>query len=237
MRKFFVAAAVAAAALICSASSADAAFAVRITTLSGTQTITDNGVGDASGLSNLISVTYTDGSYLVVGTIAFTNSPGNPNFAIIDASFNIVTANGATGGLATLETSATAFSQPAGSPLYLTSQFNGNGFGTGTISSQSYITSTQTLFATAPGATSGLQGPFNIAAAGGFNSTGTATYTGGNPFTLTNVLTFNLGQNAQTSGDSHLLVSTPAPAGLVLALTAVPVLGIGGWMRRRRMSV
>jgi hypothetical protein len=33
------------------------------------------------------------------------------------------------------------------------------------------------------------------------------------------------------------LAATPAPAGLVLALTALPALGVGGWLRRRHKKV
>jgi hypothetical protein len=63
---------------------------------------------------------------------------------------------------------------------------------------------------------------------------------GGTPFTLTDVLSFTFtvgpgsGQTTANVSASTTVTSVPAPAGLVLALTSVPVLGIGAWLRRRR---
>src|SRR5207249_3790295 len=101
---------------------AQATFSVRITTLSnpGGTTITDGGPGDLDlVVNNHITVNYSDASYDVVGTIALTNAPGTPSVAILDVSFNIDTL-GTTGGAATLETSATGFTQPSINPLTLT---------------------------------------------------------------------------------------------------------------------
>src|SRR5262245_16998839 len=115
MRKFFFAAATALAALFGSASSADASFAIRITdsvTGPGGITIMDNGssgaFSDSDGRVNHITVTYFDTAYTLIGTISFTNTPGTPNLAILDVSFNLSTkADGlggpaGTGGAATL---------------------------------------------------------------------------------------------------------------------------------------
>src|SRR5262249_29031417 len=69
---------------------------------------------------------------------------------------------------------------------------------------------------------------------------------GGIPFSMTDVLTFtftalkNSGQdtaNVSASTVTPAAVAVPAPAGVVLALTGLPVLGLGTWLRRRWQSV
>jgi hypothetical protein len=56
------------------------------------------------------------------------------------------------------------------------------------------------------------------------------------PFSIRETIDLNLSQqNDQINyASSTTLTPVPAPAGLVLALTGLPVLGIGGWLRRRR---
>jgi len=72
--------------------------------------------------------------------------------------------------------------------------------------------------------------------------TSTNLVPGGTPFSMTEVLsyTFTLaagsGQaSANTSASTTANpVATPAPAGVVLALAGLPILGMGAWLRRRR---
>jgi len=94
-------------------------------------------------------------------------------------------------------------------------------------------------------ATTGLQ-PFLVAplvnlttsASGDASVTTFATA----PFSLSNEFRFALltiaggGQSLQFTGTTSL-TALPAPAGVVLALTALPVLGFGHWLRRRRTQV
>jgi hypothetical protein len=231
-----LAAVLVAAAILGAPTPAEAAFAVRITTTAGSQTINDGGVGDLDGkLNNSITVSYGDSAYNLIGTISFTNSPGSLTKAILDVGYNVNTF-GTTGGLATLEASATGFSQPSGNPLLLTSSINGNGDGTGTLTVQQYADPTNTLFGTGPN-TPGPQGPFDISADGGYGSTAQVLFNkGAGDYAITDVLTFDLSPDSNTSGDSQSIVTnTPAPAGLVLVLTGIPALGLGTWLRRRRM--
>ncbi len=55
----------------------------------------------------------------------------------------------------------------------------------------------------------------------------------GSTFTLADVTTLNIsaGGTIQSTGTTTV---TPAPAGLVLALSGLPFLGFGAWLRRRR---
>jgi hypothetical protein len=136
----------------------------------------------------------------------------------------------------------TDYALPAGTPLFVTSSGSAN-FGDA-----------------APGDKGTGQAWANAANTSAFN-TGTtdvkqtATSSGGsafgvtllpNPdsflftrsgnFALNQDLTVALTNNINTTGQVELLTTVapvPAPAGLVLALTGMPVLAFGGWMRRR----
>jgi len=55
----------------------------------------------------------------------------------------------------------------------------------------------------------------------------------GASYTVSNVLTLTLGSNGKANIDATTTV-TPAPAGLVLAATGLPFLGLGFWRARRR---
>jgi len=237
MRKFFIAAALAVAALVGHSSSADAAFSVRITTTAGTKTITDGGVGDLDGSAdNSILFGYSDSAYKIIGSLAFTNSPDTSSLALLDAiysfvAFNPATQTNTTGGLATLEVSATGFTQPIGNPVTLANLLNGNGAGGGTISSVGYLVNGGALFDTSA-FQAGPVGPLNVA--GGYFGSATASGIATNPYTLTEVITVNLNPGSSTTGDAQLTVTNPAPAGLVLALVGMPVFGIGAYIRRRR---
>jgi hypothetical protein len=52
--------------------------------------------------------------------------------------------------------------------------------------------------------------------------------------TTTSAVTVVAGGTGTYSANTSLITSVPAPGGLVLALTALPALGIGGWLSRRR---
>jgi hypothetical protein len=228
--------ALAGVALLGAPTRAHAIFQVRVTTLSGTQTITDGGVGDLDGLvNNSITVNYADASYHLVGTISFTNAPGTATKAILDVSYNVNTNGGELGGAASLEASATGFTQPNSNPETMTFALNGNGSGTGTLSGQSWVVQNGAVFAesgpfTVSEPPSGP--PFNVN--GAYGGTGSVSYNGATPYTLTEKLSFSLSPNSNTSGDGQITITTPAPAGVVLALTGLPCCGIGAWIRRRR---
>jgi len=221
------------AAMLVVPNQARAAFAVRITdsvTGPGGVTIMDNAAGDIDGRSGFMNVNYNDSAYSVIGTFSFTNAPGTASLGILDSNYSLNTF-GSTGGAAKLEVSSTGVTAPSGNPLTFQSLLNGNGSGSGTLSAASSITSSQTLFDTTPGNTVST-GPFNIN--GSYSGSGNASYTLGTPYTITNVLTFNLSRDSTTTGDLQSTVAAPAPAGLVLALTGLPALG--AWARRRRAA-
>ena len=67
------------------------------------------------------------------------------------------------------------------------------------------------------------------------------TFTIANPFSFYQTYTISgFGNSAQSGSLSagstvSTVNSVPAPAGLVMVLTALPLLGVGGWLRRRAM--
>jgi len=56
-----------------------------------------------------------------------------------------------------------------------------------------------------------------------------------NTFSLSQTLSLTLGNGATNAGQVQgtTTVTVPAPAGVILALTGMPVLGFAGWLRRR----
>jgi len=217
-----------------------ASFAVRITTTASTATINDGGAGDLDGLANnSITVNYSDSAYSMVGTISFTNAPGTPNKAILDVSYNVKTfdnnGNNTTGGAATLEASATGFTQPNANPETLSFLLNGNGSGTGTLSAQGAVVTNGALFSLAgPSVTLPSSGSFNTN--GGYGGSGSVSYNGATPFTLSEKLSFDLAPGSNTSGDGQLTITTPAPAAWLLAVSGLPFCALASWLRRRRLS-
>jgi len=95
--------------------------------------------------------------------------------------------------------------------------------------------------------TSGLLGTSNSSGAVGANTSGVLLPNPGvgpqfaltTPFTFYQEYSFSnfgtTGQAVALSAGSNV-TNTPAPAGLVLALAALPVLGIGAWVRRRKAA-
>jgi len=236
MRKSFVAATVAAAALIGSASSADAAFQLVITPTSGPSvTITDGGAGDLSGAvpDGLIIFNGGVGGFTINTTVGSSNAPGTPTLAQLTINSLSISSAGFVGtqGL-TFTLSDTNFMAPgAGQNASLVTQLSTTQLPTGTsVTGQSFI-----------GANLGsLTGGtiLNLNDVGGLKTSNTVTVPP-NPFALENVTSVSvLGQGLGTELTVQVTgitaVAVPAPAGLILALTGLPVLGFGGWLRRRR---
>jgi len=58
----------------------------------------------------------------------------------------------------------------------------------------------------------------------------------GLPFSMTQEVTFVLAAGASLTLNGQSVVATPAPAGLLLALSGLPLLGLGRWLRRRKQG-
>jgi hypothetical protein len=67
-------------------------------------------------------------------------------------------------------------------------------------------------------------------ASGVFNRTGNYSLTSKASFTV------SAGGTGNFSSHVNVTTATPAPAGVVLALTGLPFIGIGSWLRRRKVT-
>jgi len=187
------------------------------------------------------------------------NNPGTQGGSNLDLSSNeqIATTFGTAGGTHTIriELSQDGWLAPVGSPLVLSSSAGGSFANLGlpgtnqsvSATYQGFLDNTNTLFGQ-PGAGST---PIQSASAS-LSGAGTAPLTfgpnnpsvnplvpGGTPFSLTDVLTFTFtvdpGSGQTTANVSASTVaSVPAPAGAMLVMAGLPILGIGAWARRRQ---
>jgi hypothetical protein len=158
-----------------------------------------------------------------------------------------------------IELSEDGWLAPTGNLLALSSSAGGSMAVTSTTTDaqsvtstyQGFLDNTNTLFGKPGGASTPVQN-----ASATLNGTGTAplnynpgtstndTAPGGTPFSLTEVLEFTFTLNpgfdsvGATASDSTSVrpSAVPAPAGIILALSGTPVLGIGAWFRRRRTA-
>jgi hypothetical protein len=129
-----------------------------------------------------------------------------------------------------------------GSPLLVTSHIGGTvtsgGIGQA-LTFQSFANNSNGLFDTTGASTTGPQSPVVSITHSSFDSqpdpsTLFARTSGFYSVTTSNAITLVPGGTLNFASSTTLeLASTPAPAGLVLALTAIPALAVGGWLRRR----
>jgi hypothetical protein len=174
------------------------------------------------------------GTFTLYGTVVAANpAVGNPNSAQLDLSnFNI---SGGSGSL-TITAFDTGYSVIPGvnnSGNFVSSP-QGNSSGV-TVTNQSWYFSdpNQTGWTGTPpsGAVAGFGQPTS------FGSTSQQLVNlGSDTFTLVEQVSITAtGAGGWTSIDFATAINTPAPSGLILALTAVPLLGLGYWRHRRRV--
>jgi hypothetical protein len=96
------------------ATPADAAFALRLTdtTGGGTVTVTDNGVGDSSGVANQILFSGNVGNFVVSLEGAFTNAPGTAAVARVNFQGGQINNTQLASDTLRIEVSATDFDAP-----------------------------------------------------------------------------------------------------------------------------
>jgi len=267
MRKFLLAAVVAAAVLIGSGSSANAAYQVRFIEDGGTvyNDINHGGTIGVIILGNSLTFAGTTTFFSVANGSALSNNPGTQGGANLNMSGSggqVTTTFGASGGHHTLQIiiSQDGWNRPVGTPLTLSASGGGSiafvaadppapGTMTVAASFNGFLDNTNALLGMP---VAGMTPTQNASAS--LSNTGTAplVYTpgtsvnpsvpGGVPFSMTSSILYDVtltGAGGQHSFNSsfNLTAAVPAPAGVVLALTGLPVLGIGGWIRRRRQAV
>jgi len=235
LSKLVVTLGVAAALLVGSASTAEAGF-----------TLTLHETGFLDQTFNL-----TSGQLNTVGPISFNgynitvtasdSAPGlDPVFGTALVSQNTFTVNNASATAPLVITvqddtfNSTPFSP--GNPITVRNSVSSTFIGNGTVTANGFVsngTPTQAATQTLTTANLLMTGPLiggtdQNSAQGSISPLGT-TFTVGNKSTVSLLA----GSQANFTVTTHA-VPAPAPAGLVLALTGLPVLGMGGWLRRRR---
>jgi hypothetical protein len=236
-RRFLAGAIVAAAAVLFSSATAEAGFQVTFYAGGSSLTVADGQAGvDLDGAANsIITVNQNVGGYLYSVTLSLTNTPGTPLLASLDAS-GTVSGTGAT--TFQIVASANGFTNPV-SPPDLTAISNATfqalaqNTGSYSVSFDSRFDTTNSLV-TAPAGTQIGSGAGGIGASGvvalhdvQLGSITTSPYALN--FTLT-ATTTNTGFNAIDLDGGLQVRPVPAPAGLILAATALPFVGL---LRRR----
>jgi len=229
---------VAVAALLGLATPAQATFQMRITSSTAGTIVIDDGdtgaaVGHAADISAISGVILFSGSWgaynIQVNTGESKPVLGSAASPHMDLSYSVNRTIAGAAETLSIEISDMGFTS---SPTSLNMLYGGtNGAGT----TSTYLAGTglnNALYNT--GDASGTIGPEPTGAYSGTGSFAVPNNSG-NPYSLTLKVTINNNGSAGISSGDAELNPAPAPAGLVLALTGLPVLGIGAWLRRRRV--
>jgi hypothetical protein len=179
------------------------------------------------------SLTYGDFTVKVFGA----SSDNGATLSDLLSSTTSVTNNATTSKTLHLYASQNNYTLPAGSPLMVESALGGS-VNTGTLTLtnifQAYADKNNNLL----GRTDYTNGPQSATANGTSFQTGSASglFTRTGDFSLTTQVNFTLssGGKANYSDHENVTAVVPAPGGVVLALTGLPVLGIGACLLRRR---
>lgn len=256
MRKFFLAAAVAVAALLSNVSSADAAFRLRVE--SGLTTgpgvvLTDGAAGDGSPGANSISFMGSIGQFTLILTVGTqtpllqipgffegmdltnvtinTGGAGTLRLILESDDFGANTPNG---GVALSNQIGGVLSAGAGSSLTTTSYASDGSF----MPAFGADVIVPGAIAALPGAGVGSIGHLATSVGqtfgpGAFSGTVLTNFAKTGGYSLYNVITVNFTGAGSVSFNS-VTATNPAPAGLVLALAGMPFFAIGARIRRRK---
>jgi len=252
-----------AVALVCAAP-AQAALTVRISTDGGatfTQFV-DNGTGtDPVANDGFLHGELNSGGVHYALDVT-SNRPSGASFSQIEQVQ--IAANNSGAAIApvalVVQVSDNGFTRPATGPATLSSSVSGTvgaGVSTGAALNvstfQSFVDYGNNVFGglatnppVVPGATdtTGLQAfivPTTTTTANFGDTRTKLTTVASTPFSLSNEFRFT-GLSLAAGASIHLtgttnLSAVPAPAGVVLALTGAPLLGLGHWLRRRKAAV
>ncbi len=252
LSSFFTAPLALAAALILGGGQqADAGFQVTLSAGGASKTIVDGGAGDVDGDANsILDINEVIGGYQFKATLTSTNTPGGGTIAFVDGGVGSIRDIGSPNPNTTVSiyASANGFMAPSAPPALtaLTSatiQFlppTTPGNDANPVSVMSYVDTTNSLSTTASGTLIGSAsgsitagGPNNNAA---LNDTQTIASLSP-PYAVNLLLSASLIQSGLTvdlDGSVRLEASAvPEPGTLAMAALAMPMLGLGCYIRRR----
>ena len=229
-RKFLLMAALAGIAFLFATSAAPAS---TITVM-----ITDGGVTQTQTLSSttgLYTFTASTTNYsLIAGTLVATNDNlADPTMATLSVSLNGMEKATASSGLhlLTVKVTDSNFAAAAGR------QYDATSGGFATVSGQTTLTHSSDFNAGAltltEGPTSGTGAVFLTPASGQFTSSG-GTITIADTTTIT---TNKTGETFTTNTASNANIVIPEPASIAMALGGLGIVGVGAWVRRRKVKV
>lgn len=252
--------ALAAIAILGGVSTAHADFQIRFVVGDDTLTIADNGstvfggktYKDSDSDDNSISVTgvFKGFDFKVVGSVS--NAPGDSTLGTVTLNINTLkNTNTSASGINTLTilTSSDGFNAP-NPPVDLVSKVGGTGVWTGAgagdkFTFQSFFAEGGALFETGdinPDTTVYSTATQTVTAGQTTNpdDTKVASISYPDTYTLTAKMVITLKSGAKLSsspGGEADVVPTPAPGGALLFASALPLLGLFGWSRRRSSLV
>jgi hypothetical protein len=188
-------------------------------------------VQDTSG-TGIVSFTGSIGNFNVTVTTA-TSKPliGNPYSAQLDlTNFSISSSGGGTLTVTAFDTNYSVIPGSSNSGLFSVSN-QGNLFGNGSVTASSWFDSTNTGYPVPNSAV-----PLDVS---GFGGSQALVSLGADNFALVEQIKYTTtgGGGSFVSIDFDTALTSPAPSGLVLALTCLPPFGLGYWhhhQRRRR---
>jgi hypothetical protein len=201
-------------------------------TIDGTTLSYSAASGTFSPISNSIAfVSNADFGNFKTSVTITANVPGGTNARVFDT--NIATKNnGNKGADLTAQVTATGFTAPGslGSSMLLDNSLAASALDSGRTT---FISDLNTQSTTTATVTSTQFGNGNKT-----DDTQAVVTQTSNPFTLNNTLTLaNIaaGDSANVTGTTTATAAaTPEPGTIAMALTALPLLGLGAWVRRRR---
>jgi hypothetical protein len=175
--------------------------------------------------------------------VASSNQPGTPVMGELQITSLTLSNSDTVAHTLHIQLSDTSFANPPGSPLLLSSAIGGSYAGASPGGSnaefRSWADATNALFG--HGTTTGPQlnsgpGPGPTFNADFTPGTATTLFARGGAYSLTNQIDITLsgGTGADFAGSTATLPSVPAPAGLALVLSGLPLLGLGRLLRRQK---
>lgn len=225
-------AAVAVAVLLGTAGTARATIELDLASGSSTVTKSDPNSGGS------VSYTGAVGNFSVVMAYGDSNSPGGQS-ALAEAGSITLTNNSSSAQTITIKVSAQDFTAPVNPALEVTDTVSGSVAKGSVVSvtAQGYADSSNTLFGQGFASTQLNLGTYGNGTS--FSANGVAgSFNSGSKYSLTFIETITLaGNSSVTLTGGNVQAMLPEPTSMMAAFTAMPFLGLGVWMRRRKQAV